>query len=110
MPPGPRRGCGGGGGAGRGPARVARRGTGERVMSRARDEGVQRIETLRLRSGLRPASDMRDLCALRAWLPGADVVHVHRGKEHWLPAIANRPSPPRRAPPPPPPTPPPPPP
>ena len=75
---------------------VCRRGTEARVMSRARDEGVERIETLRLRSGLRPAADMRDLYALRAWLPGADVVHVHRGKEHWLAAIANRLSPQRR--------------
>ena len=75
---------------------VCRRGTEDRVMSRARDEGVRRIETLSFRSGLRPAADMRDLYALRAWLPGADVVHVHRGKEHWLAAIANRLSPQRR--------------
>jgi len=69
---------------------VCRRGTEERVMSRAREEGVQRIETLSLRSGLRPAADVRDVRAVRAWLSGADVVHVHRGKEHWLAAIANR--------------------
>jgi len=69
---------------------VCRRGTEERVMSRAREEGVQRIETLSLRSGLRPAADVRDVKAVRAWLSGADVVHVHRGKEHWLAAIANR--------------------
>ena len=69
---------------------VCRRGTEERVMSRARGEGVQRIETLSLRSGLRPAADVRDLNAVRAWLSSADVVHVHRGKEHWLAAIANR--------------------
>jgi glycosyltransferase involved in cell wall biosynthesis len=75
---------------------VCRRGTEERVMSRARHEGVQRIETLRLSSGLRPAADMRDLSTLRAWLPAADVAHVHRGKEHWLAAIANRLSPRRR--------------
>jgi glycosyltransferase involved in cell wall biosynthesis len=75
---------------------VCRRGTETRVMSRARDEGVERIETMSLRSGFRPAADMRDVSALRAWLPGADVVHVHRGKEHWLAAIANRLSPQRR--------------
>lgn len=75
---------------------VCRRGTEDRVMSRARDEGVRRIETLSFRSGLRPAADIRDLRTLRAWLPRTDVVHVHRGKEHWLAAIANRLSPQRR--------------
>jgi glycosyltransferase involved in cell wall biosynthesis len=75
---------------------VCRRGTEERVISRARGEGVQRIETLSFRSGLRPAADLRDLRTLRAWLPIADIVHVHRGKEHWLAAIANRLSPRRR--------------
>jgi glycosyltransferase involved in cell wall biosynthesis len=75
---------------------VCRRGTEERVMSRARDEGVERIETLSFRSGVRPAADMRDVRTLRTWLPGADILHVHRGKEHWLAAIANRRSPQRR--------------
>jgi glycosyltransferase involved in cell wall biosynthesis len=69
---------------------VCRRGTEERVMSRARNEGVRRIETLSLRSGLRPAADTGDVRAVLGWLPGADVVHVHRGKEHWLAAVANR--------------------
>ena len=69
---------------------VCRRGTDARVMSRARHEGVRRIETLSLRTGLRPGADARDVRAVLAWLPGADVVHVHRSKEHWLAAIANR--------------------
>ncbi|HEX9124818.1 MAG TPA: glycosyltransferase family 4 protein [Methylomirabilota bacterium] len=69
---------------------VCRRGTEERVISRARGEGIQRIETLSLRSGLRPVADVRDVRAVRAWLPAVDVVHVHRSKEHWLAAIANR--------------------
>ena len=69
---------------------VCRRGTEERVISRARSEGVRRIETLSLRTGIRPAADTRDVRAVLAWLPGADVVHVHRSKEHWLAAIANR--------------------
>ena len=69
---------------------VCRRGTEERVVSRARGEGVQRIETLSLRSGLRPFTDLRDLRQLCGWLPGADAVHVHRSKEHWLAALANR--------------------
>ena len=69
---------------------VCRRGTEERVISRAREEGIQRIETLSLRSGLRPVADVRDVRSVRAWLPAVDVVHVHRSKEHWLAAIANR--------------------
>jgi glycosyltransferase involved in cell wall biosynthesis len=69
---------------------VCRRGTEARVISRARSLGVGRIETLSLRTGLRPAADARDLRAVLGWLPGADVVHVHRSKEHWLAAIANR--------------------
>jgi len=69
---------------------VCRRGTEARVISRARRLGVERIETLSLRTGLRPAADARDLRAVLGWLPGADVVRVHRSKEHWLAAIANR--------------------
>jgi glycosyltransferase involved in cell wall biosynthesis len=65
-------------------------------MSRARGEGVQRIETLSFRSGLRPVTDLRDMSMIRTWLRAADIVHVHRGKEHWLAAIANRLSPRRR--------------
>ena len=35
-------------------------------------------------------ADVLDLRRLVAWLPGAQVLHVHRGKEHWLAALANR--------------------
>jgi len=75
---------------------VCRRGTEERVMSRARGEGVGRIETLSLRSGLRPVADLRDLGQLGGWLASVDAVHVHRSKEHWLAALANRLSGPAR--------------
>jgi len=67
-----------------------RAGTEARVIDRARREGVQRVTTLALASGARPLADGRDLRRLRALMPGADVVHVHRGKEHWLAAVANR--------------------
>ncbi len=67
-----------------------RAGAEERVMKRARALGVKRMETLRLRSGLKPAADLADLARLIRWLPQVDVVHVHRGKEHWLAALANR--------------------
>src|SRR5262249_48392266 len=69
---------------------VCKRGSGPRVIERARDLGVQRIETLRFASGVKPASDAGDVRRLIGWLDAADVVHVHRGKEHWLAALANR--------------------
>ncbi len=67
-----------------------RAGTEERVVNPARALGVKRIETLRLRSGLKPTADLADIARLIRWLPQVDVVHVHRGKEHWLAALANR--------------------
>lgn len=70
-----------------------RAGTEERVVKRAREIGVNRIETLKLSSGFRPGAvtaDLRDLACLLSWLPQLDIVHVHRGKEHWLAALANR--------------------
>ena len=67
-----------------------RAGTEARVIDRARREGVERVTTLSLASGARPVADGGDLRRLRAMLPDVDVVHVHRGKEHWLAAMANR--------------------
>ena len=72
---------------------VCRRGTEERVIARARQVGVQHIETLAFAGGVSPATDVSDLRGVLARLGGADVVHVHRGKEHWLAAVANRLSP-----------------
>jgi glycosyltransferase involved in cell wall biosynthesis len=65
-------------------------GSEQRVMHRARAEGVPRIETMALRTGLRPAADVRDLRALVRRAAALDVLHVHRSKEHWLAALANR--------------------
>ena len=75
----------------RGDARVPR-GTDARVIARAREAGAGRIETLRFGSGMAPASDARrSPPAPRAGCPAPSViVHVHRGKEHWLAAMANR--------------------
>jgi glycosyltransferase involved in cell wall biosynthesis len=67
-----------------------RAGTEERVISRLRAEGVGRTETFAFASGLKPRADAADLRRLLGWLPRVDVVHVHRGKEHWLAATANR--------------------
>jgi glycosyltransferase involved in cell wall biosynthesis len=67
-----------------------RRGTEAAVIGRARLEGVERIEPFEFRGGAAPAHDAADVRRLLAWLPRVDVVHVHRGKEHWLAAVANR--------------------
>jgi glycosyltransferase involved in cell wall biosynthesis len=67
-----------------------RRGTERAVIDRARDEGVSRVETFAFAGGLRPAADLADLRRLRTAVAAADVVHVHRGKEHWLAAAAAR--------------------
>lgn len=69
---------------------VCKRRSEERVVRRAREAGVRRIERLALASGVAPLADARDVRRLLAWLPDADVLHVHRGKEHWLAALANR--------------------
>ena len=67
-----------------------RDGTEERVVARARAEGVDRITTFAFAGGLRPDADFSDVRRLRAAVAEADVIHVHRGKEHWLAAVANR--------------------
>jgi len=67
-----------------------RRGTDAKVIDRARREGVSRIETFAFASGARPLPDLGDVRRLVTRLRRTDVVHVHRGKEHWLAAIANR--------------------
>lgn len=59
-------------------------------MKPARALGVNRVETLGLESGVRPGGDLMDIARLRRWLSQVDIVHVHRGKEHWLAALANR--------------------
>jgi hypothetical protein len=67
-----------------------RRGSEARVIERARREGVDRIVTFEFRGGSSPLRDAADVRRLLEWLPRVDVVHVHRGKEHWLAAVANR--------------------
>src|SRR5262249_30743602 len=62
-----------------------------RVLDGMRREGVEPVTTLTFASGVHPGKDVRDVVRLRGLLDGADVVHVHRGKEHWLAAVAHRP-------------------
>jgi glycosyltransferase involved in cell wall biosynthesis len=76
---------------------VCKKSSQTRVMRRAKEVGIERLETLHLSSGVSPILDVRDLRQLIAWLPETQVFHVHRGKEHWLAALANRMSNPRRA-------------
>ena len=76
---------------------VCKKSSQTRVMRRAKEVGIERLETLHLSSGVSPILDVRDLRQLIAWLPETQVLHVHRGKEHWLAALANRMSNPRRA-------------
>jgi glycosyltransferase involved in cell wall biosynthesis len=75
---------------------VCKRSSQARVIRRTKEEGIERIETMRLSSGVAPITDLLDLRQLVAWLPDTQVLHVHRGKEHWLAALANRISYPRR--------------
>ncbi len=67
-----------------------RAGTEARVIARARDEGVEEIETFAFASGLKPVADVGDVRRLARRLREVDVVHVHRGKEHWLAVAALR--------------------
>ena len=67
-----------------------RRGTERAVVERARAEGVSRVETFEFAGGLRPGADAADVRHLRRAMAVADVVHVHRGKEHWLAVVAAR--------------------
>jgi L-malate glycosyltransferase len=67
-----------------------RRGTERAVIDRARAEGVARVSVFDFAGGVRPAADLADVRRLRAVIAVSDVVHVHRGKEHWLAAIAAR--------------------
>lgn len=69
---------------------VAKGGTEAKVLSRLRALGVQEIRTLAFRGPLSPISDLNDLKAIGRLIRGHDVLHVHRGKEHWLAALANR--------------------
>jgi glycosyltransferase involved in cell wall biosynthesis len=68
-------------------------GTDERVIARARAEGVSHTVPFWFTGGVRSGPDLADIRRLRAALLQADIVHVHRGKEHWLAAVASRLSP-----------------
>ena len=66
-----------------------RRGT-DAVIDRAKAEGVAAIETFEFGGGVKLAADGADLRRLARAFLDYDVVHVHRGKEHWLAVAASR--------------------
>ena len=67
-----------------------RRGTDAAVIDRAKAEGVGAIERFEFAGGVRLAADGADIRRLARALLACDVVHVHRGKEHWLAVAASR--------------------
>ena len=67
-----------------------RQGTERAVADRARAEGVSRLMTFGFAGGLRPSADVADVLRLRTAAAAVDLVHVHRGKEHWLAMVAAR--------------------
>ncbi len=71
---------------------VGRKGEGESMAARAAEAGVRRIDFLSFRTGFRPWVWRQDILGLRElWrAEKADVLHVHRGQEHWLAAAALR--------------------
>ncbi len=69
---------------------VARAGTEAKVLRRLRALGVADIHTLGFRGRRAPLATARDLQAIQQLLAAHDIVHVHRGQEHWLAALANR--------------------
>ncbi|MFQ5895156.1 MAG: glycosyltransferase family 4 protein [Nitrospinota bacterium] len=69
---------------------LCRRGRGEAIGEEARRQGVRMVEALEFANNFQPWSYWRDVRALRAICrrEGADIIHVHRGVEHWLAALA----------------------
>ena len=71
---------------------VCKRGSEARVIDRARGRRVCRAHRdARLRRAASTRRATPPTCG-GSWVAAveADVVHVHRGKEHWLAALANR--------------------
>src|SRR5207247_5748597 len=67
-----------------------RAGSEARVITQPRPLGVRRIETFAFASGVAPGADAGDVRRVVAKVAETDIVHVHRSKEHWLAAAANR--------------------
>ena len=59
---------------------------GSRLAAWARNGGCADLLELEFRKGFSPRADRRDLAAWAGWLrsAGADLIHAHRSKDHWL--------------------------
>jgi glycosyltransferase involved in cell wall biosynthesis len=69
---------------------VARADAADKVLRRLRSLGVRNLVTLPFSGRRSLPGVVRDLRTLQQWLKEQDIVHVHRGQEHWLAALANR--------------------
>lgn len=71
---------------------VCRRGEGEPIVRRAHRAGIERILTLSFKTGLRPGAWWEDIQRIRRLCreEGVQILHAHRGQEHWLSAAALR--------------------
>jgi glycosyltransferase involved in cell wall biosynthesis len=61
-----------------------------KVLSRLRALGVADLRGLAFTGRRTPVQSVRDLAVLGRLMGAYDVIHVHRGKEHWMAALANR--------------------
>jgi glycosyltransferase involved in cell wall biosynthesis len=61
---------------------------GRAVAARAKKEGVEKLDFIEASNSFRPMSYFRDMQRLKRLVRSrkVDVVHVHRGIEHWLAA------------------------
>jgi glycosyltransferase involved in cell wall biosynthesis len=66
---------------------------GHEMESRARERNL-RVESLAFSSRFSPAADLSDWRRIRALLrtERIDLVHCHRGKDHWIASLARAPS------------------
>ncbi len=65
-------------------------GKGRAVAERIRAEGVEEVDCIEASGKFRPASHLRDVAKIKKLVKErkVDVVHAHRGMEHWLAAAA----------------------
>ncbi len=64
--------------------------SGFELEQRASEDGCCTVVHFTFNGGLSPSSDSRDVLALRRLIrtEAIDIVHCHRGKDHWLAAAA----------------------
>jgi glycosyltransferase involved in cell wall biosynthesis len=60
-----------------------------KVLGRLRALGVADLRTLTFTGRRAPVRGLLDVAAVGRLMREYDIVHVHRGKEHWMAALAN---------------------